>query len=124
MRKRDHGGDVADLAFERAKAEARELLQQHPSLRSGRTAAFLAGEGQEAEKMARPRGGKEQLTVRLPEGHLARLEALAPALADAPELATAGAVTRSDVLRLAILRGLEQLEAEYAGQPQLPGVGQ
>lgn len=62
------------------------------------------------------------IPVRLPPALVDRLDAVTPAAAAAPELATAGKVTRSDVLRLAVLKGLEQLEAEYAGHPALPGM--
>lgn len=53
------------------------------------------------------------LTVRVPQALVDRLDALVPLLADAPELATAANVTRSDALRLCVLRGLEVLEAEH-----------
>ena len=53
------------------------------------------------------------LTVRVPESLVARIDALVPLLGDAPELATAANVTRSDALRLCVLRGLEALEAEH-----------
>lgn len=60
---------------------------------------------------------------RLPRPMLERLDALLPAVSEAPELAMVVTVRRSDVIRLALLRGIRQLEAEYAGQPSLPGVG-
>lgn len=113
---------VVDLAFERAKAEARELVARYPALRSERTAAFLSGEEEEAEPMPTSAAMKT-IPVRLPPALVDRLDAVTPAAAAAPELATAGKVTRSDVLRLAVLKGLEQLEAEYAGHPALPGMG-
>lgn len=53
------------------------------------------------------------LTVRVPQALVDRLDALVPLLGDAPELATAANVTRSDALRLCVLRGLEALEAEH-----------
>ncbi len=119
MRRRP-AGDVEDLALARAKAEARDLVTRYPELRSQRTAEFLAGEGgtmPTARDLA-------HLTLRLPHAHVARLEALVPKIADAPELATVGRVTRSDVLRLAVLRGLAALEEEYQARAQgrLPGV--
>jgi hypothetical protein len=42
-----------------------------------------------------------------------RADSLREALGEAPELATLPNVTRSDVLRLAVLRGLDTLEREY-----------
>ena len=53
------------------------------------------------------------MTVRVPQALVDRLDALVPLLADVPELATKANVTRSDALRLCVLRGLEALEAEH-----------
>jgi len=53
------------------------------------------------------------VNLRLPHHMLERAEALRECLLQAPELAILPNVTRSDVLRLAVLKGLEQLEAEY-----------
>lgn len=61
--------------------------------------------------------------VRLPVNLVNRVDRLLPTAAAAPELAMAGRVTRSDVLRLAILRGLDVLEVELGQQQELPGVG-
>lgn len=63
----------------------------------------------------------ENINVRIPPALIERTDALMPVASAAPELAMLVNVTRSDVLRLALLRGLAQLEAEYAGQPVLPG---
>jgi len=97
-------------------------LAEKPHLRE-RTAAMLAGDlpcpdldEPEAEPM--PTAAMKTIPVRLPPALVDRLDAVTPAAAAAPELATAGKVTRSDVLRLAVLKGLEQLEAEYAGHPK------
>jgi len=100
---------VVDLAFERAKAEARDLLRQYPELRSARTAAFLAGEGTETMPKIKQ---FTQLSLRLPQALVDRCDALVPVAGQAPELATAGEATRADVIRLAVLRGLAELEAE------------
>lgn len=54
---------------------------------------------------------EEQIALRLPADALERAEALVPKLAKLPALA-AVRVTRSAVLRMAILRGLDALEAE------------
>lgn len=105
-------GEVADLALERAKAEARALMTRYPSLRSERTAAFLAGDKEEPPPMARE--ARSPINLRLPPALIARADALLPLAGEAPELAMAGTVTRSDVLRLAVLRGLAQLEVELA----------
>ncbi len=62
--------------------------------------------------------GTEQVCVRLPSHLLRRLEALLPRIGAAPELATVGRPNRSDVIRLALLRGAAQLEAEFGGQEE------
>lgn len=101
-----------------ALAVIRRTLTEHPEVRE-RTAALFAGDPTtgdldalrpQEENMATLRA----IPVRLPEALVARLDALAPLLTDAPELATKGNVTRSDALRLCVLRGLEVLEAEHA----------
>lgn len=51
-------------------------------------------------------------TLRLPAEMMARIEALIPKVAKRPEFAAHGRVSRSAVIRLVILRGLEALEAE------------
>jgi hypothetical protein len=60
-------------------------------------------------------------TVRLPAPVDARLDVLvAPVSARPPAELSATRVNKSSLLRLAILRGLEQLEREYPQQPRLP----
>lgn len=55
-----------------------------------------------------------QTTIRLPAPLLARLEALAVALEARPELLAGSRATRSAVLRAALVKGLEALEAAVA----------
>lgn len=67
--------------------------------------------------MARARAEQpknEQITLRVTEAELARAEGLAERMAATgkPEL-TAFGLSRTSVLRLAMLRGLATLEAEY-----------
>jgi hypothetical protein len=58
----------------------------------------------------------EGIPVRVPPELLDRCAALVPALAEVPELrAAAGKMNRAAVLRLALLRGLDAMEAEYGG---------
>lgn len=54
----------------------------------------------------------EQVTVRMPGGTWDRAEALVQHLADRPEF-RAARLTRSMVLRMALLEGLDALEARY-----------
>lgn len=100
-----------------ALAVIRQTLTEHPEVRQ-RTAAFLAGDPTEGDLDAlRPQEENmatlRAIPVRLPEPLVDRIDALVPLLGDAPELATAANVTRSDALRLCVLRGLEVLEAEH-----------
>ena len=100
-----------------ALATIRRTLREHPEVRE-RTAALLAGDPTTGDLDAlQPQEAnmatQAPLTVRVPQALVDRLDALVPLLADAPELATQANVTRSDVLRLCVLRGLEALEAEH-----------
>lgn len=54
-----------------------------------------------------------QVTLRLPAGLVARLDALIPVLEQKPQIAAMGKVTRSKAARLALLRGLDALEREH-----------
>ena len=53
-------------------------------------------------------------SLRLPAAFIQRADTLAERLKDVPELAATGDVNRSKILRLAIAKGLEALEAEHA----------
>lgn len=106
-----------------ALATIRRTLREHPEVRK-RTAAFLAGDPTEADLDALCTQEENMpsytpLTVRLPDALVARLDALVPLLADEPELATKGTVTRSDALRLCVLRGLDVLEGSTGETKEL-----
>ena len=61
----------------------------------------------------------EKTTLRLPTDLMRRVDNLAPAVkAGRPEIALKGSVTRSDVLRLAILEGVRDLEDELDVDPE------
>lgn len=110
-----------------ALATIRRTLREHPEVRK-RTAAFLAGDPTEADLDALCTQEENMpvyapLTVRVPESLVDRIDALVPLLGDAPELATAANVTRSDALRLCVLRGLEALEAEHKAPGAAAGGG-
>jgi hypothetical protein len=51
-----------------------------------------------------------QTSIRFPEGLLERADRLVEALQDDPEWAARGELTRSDILRIALTRGIESLE--------------
>lgn len=113
---------AADLARERSlralDARMAALLDAGGPDLAGRTRAMLAGEldapGMEGRKMAGPLFHDTAVNLRLPSALLARAEALAPSLADDPLLAAAGrGAGRATVLRLALARGLDALEAEF-----------
>ena len=55
----------------------------------------------------------QQISIRLPQDFLDRAEGLVEALIDEPEYRYVPRLGQSFVLRLAMERGLEQLEAEY-----------
>lgn len=57
-------------------------------------------------------GPLAQIALRVPADALERAELLVPRLNARPEHQARGAVTRSDVLRLALLRGLQALERD------------
>ena len=52
-----------------------------------------------------------QTSVRFPEGLLERADRLVVALQDDPLWAARGELTRSDILRIALAKGIESLEA-------------
>jgi hypothetical protein len=53
------------------------------------------------------------ISVRIPPELSKRLEKLVPKLAKDPGLTTLGIVTKSSAVKLALLRGVAALEAEY-----------
>lgn len=55
----------------------------------------------------------EQITFRLSADMKQRIDALIPEIEKDPELAVLGTITRSKVVRLAILRGLGALEEQH-----------
>ena len=57
--------------------------------------------------------GETPTTVRLTPAVLKRADALARVLQRHPEASMWGRISRSTVLRLAVVRGLEVLESEY-----------
>jgi len=61
----------------------------------------------------------EPLMLRMPQALLDRAEALVPAVEASEVGAALGRVTRAAVLRMAIARGLAELEAEYLGKKRL-----
>ncbi len=63
--------------------------------------------------MAAGRQVSNSVNLRLPRRMLERADALREALVHAPELAILPSVTRSDVLRLCMLKGLEVLEERH-----------
>lgn len=102
--------------FERVKAaegRIRKILKDHPEV-AERTAAFFADEPstEEIKGLMTDEKYEEPIQVRLPKNVLARVDAFAERLKKDPELEIVGRITRSSVLRLAILRGLEVLEKD------------
>jgi predicted DNA-binding protein len=54
------------------------------------------------------------VSVRIPPELARRLDRLVPKLAKNQALTTLGIITKSSVVKLALLRGVEALEAEYS----------
>jgi len=103
------------VAVREALDEIRRVLTEHPEIRE-RTAAFFASDP-DVQTLADLQEGTRvasytPLNVRLTRAMVERLDALVPDLATMPELATVQKVTRSDALRLCVLRGLDVLERE------------
>jgi hypothetical protein len=62
---------------------------------------------------------QKQLSIRLPEDLLDRAEKLRPVLQENDDkLAALGKLSRADVLRLCLLKGIESYEDEYDVDPQ------
>lgn len=61
------------------------------------------------------------VNVRVPAGWVARIDRLVGQMAGDPELRAVGRVSRSSVLRLAVLRGLERVEAEAEAEAVATG---
>lgn len=61
------------------------------------------------------------ITLRLPQSFVDRADALIADLAEDEESLLLGRVSRSIVLRLAVLRGLETLEAQVAARSEAKG---
>jgi hypothetical protein len=100
-----------DLARVRA-AEGRlaDRLRQHPDL-AARTAQFLAGDPPVPMMETLMSEPFEQPThLRLPRDVHERAAALVERLAEDPELRALGRMSKTAVLRLAVLHGLEVLE--------------
>ena len=88
-----------------------EVLARCPDVIE-RTARYFAGELEEGAMV------KEQTTIMLDAEMLERAEALVEAVARIPTVAIGGRVTRSTVIRLALLRGMDVLEQELKPTPK------
>jgi len=96
-----------DLARARAaEVELEALLKAHPEM-GERTALFLAGKL--AGRKEEPMNEKPQV-VKMPGDLVARARALVPRLKGTPTMAAVARVTAAAVMRLALSRGLEELE--------------
>jgi hypothetical protein len=89
--------------------ELRRLLADNPE-RAARFREWLAGQREEAMN-------EKAITLRLPADLLAQADALVDVIADHGEYRVMR-VTRSTVLRLALLRGIEALTEEFARRPK------
>ena len=86
-----------------------KVLAEHPEIRY-RTARFLTGElpAMEVEDMDKP----VQVSIRLPEALLKKATNMVERLAASDQGVLLGKVNRSDVIRVATMKGLELLDRE------------
>ena len=101
-----------------AEAAMAERLRQAPEI-AERTARFLGAEPAAADLEALMADDSERfdynLGLKVPRSVLQRAEALRPKVAQDKAYRATGRVSRSAVIRMALLKGLEALEAEYGG---------
>jgi len=106
-----------DLARERRirtnLAKLKEMLAKDPEL-ARRTHAALAGRIPAPDLEGITMTNEEQVSIRLQKGFLERVEKLARKLAKDPTHSMPYRATRASTLRLALLRGVEALEADLA----------
>lgn len=105
-------GRVVDMGrVQAAMARLEAVLVANPSI-AGRTAAYLNGnlKGEPMELV------KDTKALRVPDEFNERADALIEPLAKDTQRRAFGRVSRAAVLRLAIAKGLEALEAEYGLQ--------
>jgi len=104
-------GEEIDLGrVRRALAELDRLVEEHPELTSAEAQERLS-EALPAALEDQDMANKDEVFLRLPEGTLDRAEALIADIKKHPAL-QAARVSRALVLRLALLRGLDELERE------------
>ena len=103
--------EVTQINFKRAQRALGSLertISNNQDI-ADRTAAAFAG----ALPMVEAEMTEKQVAIRLPEDWLKRIEELIPKVGANPEYEAFGKAKRSTVLRLAIAKGLKELEAEY-----------
>lgn len=122
----DQGRSVkpTDLARERRlralDERARALLRHRPTL-AARTLDYLNGRLTTMKKVTKP---DTMLTMRVPSDLLARGDALVSKVAADTDVATTmGRVTRSSVLRLALLQGIKVLGTATTTHEATPATG-
>ena len=98
--------------IKRIIGEIKEMMDNNPAL-ADRTGKMLQGEIPCSE-LEEPMTPKEDTStsIRLSRELQARADALMEKIKDRPEVTAFGRVTRSSVLRLALVKGLEILEKE------------
>jgi hypothetical protein len=93
----------------------KEALDRDPEL-ARRTHAALTGRLAAPDLEEQTMSNEDQVTIRLPKGFLERAERVAKKLAADPAHSTPFRVSRAAVLRMALLRGVEALEADVAAK--------
>ncbi len=104
-------GVIVDLPKERRirglMDELRNHLAQHPEI-ADRTVDLLNGD----LPMGKKRDG--QLVIRVTDDLLQKLDEMVPIVERMPEVANLGRVSRSSVVRMALMEGLRVMEARAA----------
>lgn len=96
-----------------AEASIAAVLSRRPDIRL-RTQHFLSGElSPDDMELLMAEHLTRTIPLRLPDSIIERADKLKDVMAEVDELAAVGRVARTSVLRLAILKGLEVLEAEH-----------
>ena len=121
--KRRRPSDLSRDRIRAALATLEQALAENPEL-ARRSHAVVAGRLPAPELEEQPtRSNDKQVAIRLSTALLKRAEKLAQKLATDPSHSSVYRVSRSAVLRRALLRGLEALEAEVSAEQERAAKG-
>jgi hypothetical protein len=98
-----------------AEEDIADILRRPPEIRE-RTAEYFVREGE----MDNPETFTINLALKVGQSVLDRADALRPKIAQDAAYRATGRLSRSAVLRLALLKGLDLLEEDYRHEPRQP----